>query len=353
MEYSYLNGNLKDEFYREGIYVGYRYFDSFGKEPLYPFGFGLSYTDFSVETDSVQVSGKRVSVFAKVQNIGERFSGKETVQLYVSAPNGRLYKEYQSLAAFAKTKLLSPGETEMLTLSFSMEDLASYEEVDSRYVLEAGDYILRLGNSSRAAKPVAVLRLDREVTVSEHEAVCPLNRPMTEMKVAAFAFDSTGDLPRYELKAKDFETARYRYETPEVNREPRVRALLESLSLEEMADIVVGAGMFGKSRFDLPGSVGNTTSRFWDRGLANVALCDGPAGLRIQSRSALDKKGRIKPLQMSLSVLEMLPEIVKKPMLGDPEKDTPLYQYSTAFPVATALAQTWNAPLLREIGQAV
>ena len=353
MEYSYLNGDLKDEFYREGIYVGYRYFDSFGKEPLYPFGFGLSYTDFSVEAESVQIDGKRLCVSAKVQNTGERFSGKETAQLYVSAPNGRLYKEYQSLAAFAKTRLLAPGETETLSLSFSMEELASYDEAASRYVLEAGDYILRLGNSSRSAKPVAVVYLDREVTVSEHEAVCPLNRPMTELKAAAFAFERTGDLPRCELKAGDFKTARYHYETPAVSGDPRVRAFLESLSLEEMAEIVVGVGMFGKSRFDLPGSVGNTTSRFWNRGLANAALCDGPAGLRIQSRSALDKKGRIKPLQMSLSVLEMLPEIVKKPMLGDPEKDTPLYQYSTAFPAATALAQTWNAPLLREIGQAV
>ena len=353
MDYSYLNGNLKDEFYREGIYVGYRYFDSFGKEPLYPFGFGLSYTDFSVEAASFRVDGRQVSLEAKVQNTGAVYSGKETVQLYVSAPNGRLHKEYQRLCAFAKTGLLAPGEAETLRLCFDAASLASYEQETSRYVLEAGDYILRLGNSSRAAKPVAVLHLGREVIVSEHEAVCPLNRPMTELKAAPHTFGETASLPRCELDAQAFETIRYRYETPEVCGDARVRAFLDELSLEEMADIVVGVGMFGKSRFDLPGSVGNTTSRFWDRGLVNVALCDGPAGLRIQSRSAINKKGRIKPLQPAISILEMLPKIVLKPMLADPKKDTPLYQYSTAFPVATALAQTWNEPLLQAVGQAI
>ena len=102
----------------------------------------------------------------------------------------------------------------------------------------------------------------------------------------------------------------------------------------------------GETRFNLPGSVGNTTSKFWDRGLANVALCDGPAGLRIQKRSAVDKKGNVKPVEMAMSFFDALPGFVKKLVTGDPEKGTLLYQYTTAFPVANALAQTWNTDLM-------
>ena len=119
-------------------------------------------------------------------------------------------------------------------------------------------------------------------------------------------------------------------------------------------DILVGVGMFGGNpRFNLPGSVGNTTSKFWDRGLANVALCDGPAGLRIQKRSTVDKKGKVKPVEMAMSIFESFPEFVKKFMVGDPEKNTVLYQYTTAFPVANALAQTWNTELMEQIGGAI
>jgi len=109
----------------------------------------------------------------------------------------------------------------------------------------------------------------------------------------------------------------------------------------------------GNPRFNLPGSVGNTTSKFWDRGLANVALCDGPAGLRIQKRSTVDKKGKVKPVEMAMSIFESFPEFVKKFMVGDPEKNTVLYQYTTAFPVANALAQTWNTELMEQIGGAI
>jgi len=116
----------------------------------------------------------------------------------------------------------------------------------------------------------------------------------------------------------------------------------------------VGVGMFGAdNRFNLPGSVGNTTSKLWDRGLANVALCDGPAGLRIQKRSTVEKNGKTKPVEMAMSIMEYVPGFVKRFMVGDPEKRPVLYQYTTAFPVANALAQTWNARLMWEVGNAI
>ncbi len=354
-EYSYLNGNLEDEYYKEGIYVGYRYFDSFGVAPAYPFGFGLSYTSFAMECAGISVDGSKVQVQAAVSNIGDTYAGKEVAQLYVSAPNGKLHKEYQSLAAFGKTSVLKPGQQQEVTLSFDMKALASYREADASFVLEAGDYILRLGNSSRNTTAIGVLTLENEVVVSKHDHICPVVKPFEELKSAGYVFEPVPDeLPRIFMDAASFETVAYTYETPAVCQEPKVQSFLNALSLKDMVDIVVGVGMFPKDvRFNLPGSVGNTTSKFWDKGLANVALCDGPAGLRIQKRSAMDKKGKIKPIDMALSVMDAFPDFVKNMMTGDPNKDTVIYQYTTAFPVANALAQTWNTELMYEVGNAI
>ena len=353
-EYSYLNGNLEDEFYKEGIYVGYRYFDAFGVEPAYPFGFGLSYTDFSLNSRGIAADGSRIIVTATVENRGDTYSGKEVAQLYVSAPNGKLHKEYQSLAAFSKTRDLAPGEQQVLELSFDLKSLASFREEDNSYVLETGNYLLRLGNSSRNTRIVGVVRLLQDAVVSRHDGICPVEKPFEELKSAPYAFEDSEGLPCVTVDPAAFETVVYTYETPEICREERVRNFLDTLTLSEMVDIVVGIGMFGgETRFNLPGSVGNTTSKFWDRGLANVALCDGPAGLRIQKRSTVDKKGKVKPVDLALSIFEAFPAFVKNMMTGDPEKDTVLYQYTTAFPVANALAQSWNVGLMAEVGSAV
>jgi len=354
-EYSYLNGNLDEEYYKEGIYVGYRYFDSFGVEPAYPFGFGLSYTDFDIHSAGVSVEGSNVTVKATVANVGKIHAGREVAQLYLSAPNGKLHKEYQSLAAFGKTRELAPEEKETLELTFDMRKLASYREADACFVLEAGDYILRLGNSSRNTVPVGIVSVADEVIVSRHANVCPVQLPVEELcSEPKAAEELAGGLPRIDLDTAAIETVVYSYEVPAPSGAEAAEAFVAGLKLEEMADIVVGIGMFGgETRFNLPGSVGNTTSKFWDRGLANVALCDGPAGLRIQKRSGVDKKGKVKPIDMALSIFEAFPDFVKKIMVADPEKDTVVYQYTTAFPVANALAQTWNQDLMEEVGTAI
>lgn len=354
-EYSYLNGNLDDEYYREGIYVGYRYFDSFGVEPAYPFGFGLSYTSFSIYSAGVAAEGSKVVVKASVANTGDTYTGKEVVQLYVSAPNGKLHKEYQSLAAFAKTKALAPGEKQTLELAFDLRTVASYRESDASYILEAGDYILRLGNSSRNTVPVGVLTAGEEIIVSKHDHICPTLKPIEELASEPYTQANVPEgLPRIDIAPDAIKTTTCTYEIPEICQDEKVERFLDSLTLEEMVDIVVGNGMFGgETRFNLPGSVGNTTSKFWDRGLANVALCDGPAGLRIQKRSGVDKKGNIKPIDMAMSIFDAFPGFIKKFMMADPNKDTVIYQYTTAFPVANALAQSWNTELMYEVGTAV
>ena len=354
-EFSYLDGNVQDEYYKEGIYVGYRYFDTFGVEPAYPFGFGLSYTEFDIQSAGVTVEGSKVCVTANVFNLGESYSGKEVAQLYVSAPRGKLHKEYQSLAAFGKTDVLAPGARQQLELRFDMKNIASYREADACYVLEAGEYLLRLGNSSRNTLVVGVIVVEEEIIVSRHCHICPLQAPLEELKSPDREPEaSVPGLPRIILNPAAVETVEYTYETPAVCQDPRVKAFMDTLTVSEMVDILVGIGMFGgETRFNLPGSVGNTTSKFWDRGLANVALCDGPAGLRLQKRTGITAKGKVKPIDLAMSIFEAFPSFVKKLMTADPEKDTVLYQYTTAFPVAAALAQTWNEKLMYEVGNAV
>lgn len=355
MEYSYLNGNLAEEFYKEGIYVGYRYFDSFGVAPAYPFGFGLSYTDFSIHSAGVSASGTEITVKASVANTGSTYAGKEVVQLYVSAPNGQLHKEYQSLAAFSKTRELKPGERQQLELQFDLCALASYREYDGCFVLEAGDYILRLGNSSRNTMTVGVLVLEKEMIVSRHQNICKPAEPVEELVAKPRAEEQLSEGIPYILMDEDaVRTVEYTYEEPSGCLDERVTRFLDTLSIKDMVEIVVGAGMFGGDpRFNLPGSVGNTTSKFWEKGLANVALCDGPAGLRILKRSTIEKNGKVKPVEMAMSIFESFPAFVKKFMVGDPKKNPVLYQYTTAFPVANALAQTWNTELMGEVGTAV
>ena len=117
----------------------------------------MSYTTFSIQSAGITTDGSRVSVKTTVFNTGDSYSGKEVVQLYVSAPNGNIHKEYQSLVAFEKTELLQPGLSQSMELKFDLKALASYRETDASYVLEKGEYILRLGNSSRNTMVIGVL----------------------------------------------------------------------------------------------------------------------------------------------------------------------------------------------------
>ena len=354
-DYSYLNGNLQDEDYKEGIFVGYRYFDTFRKEPAYPFGFGLSYTDFAIRTEDISLQGSNVEVSTRIINTGTTYSGAEVAQLYVSAPAGQLQKEYQSLAAFAKTPVLAPGESCTLPLHFDLKRISSFRENDNSFVLEQGDYVLRLGNSSRNTARIAVVRISQEQIVSRHEAVCPLQKPLEELTAPMVREKGTEkDIPVLTLAEDAIVPVVYSYESISRSSDPKVREFVDGLSLGQMLQIVVGIGMFGgRKTFHLPGSVGNTTSKLWKKGLVNVALCDGPAGLRVQQTSVINKRGKVKATPLSMTTFTCLPGFVKRLMLGNPKKGNLLYQYTTAFPVTNALAQSWNVDLMEKVGKAV
>ena len=134
--------------YEEGIYVGYRWFDKQGLEVSYPFGYGLSYTRFEWSEASVKSSRGETAVSVKVTNTG-KIAGKDVVELYVAAPQGELDKPVKELKAYAKTRELQPGESQLVTLKVKNSELASYDESASAWVTDAGHYDFMLGSSSR------------------------------------------------------------------------------------------------------------------------------------------------------------------------------------------------------------
>jgi len=148
--------------YREGIWVGYRWFDKQNLQVSYPFGYGLSYTSFEYSNANAECDGKTITVTVDVKNTGN-IAAKEVVELYVAAPAGTLDKPVQELKAYAKTAQLAPAESQTVTLSVAVADLASFDEAKSAWVVDAGAYKLNIGASSRD------IRATTEVSVEASE----------------------------------------------------------------------------------------------------------------------------------------------------------------------------------------
>ena len=146
--------------HNEDIYVGYRYFDSFGKEVAYPFGYGLSYTTFDYSKPAVKVKGGVATVTVTVKNTGA-VAGKEVAQVYVTAPKGNLEKPAQELKAFAKTRELQPGEQQVLKMTIPVRMLASFDEAGSQWLTEAGVYTFNIGASSRDIRQKVTAKVGR------------------------------------------------------------------------------------------------------------------------------------------------------------------------------------------------
>ena len=170
------DGNTAQELYNDDIFVGYRYYDTFGVDVSYPFGYGGSYTSFAMSTKSVKADKDKVTVQVKVKNTGT-VSGKEVAEVYFSAPDGELDKPYQELAGYAKTDELAPGESQILTISFDTKEMGSYDTDKAAYVMEDGDYIIRVGNSSRNTHVAAKLNVAEDTITEQYSN---LMVPVTE-----------------------------------------------------------------------------------------------------------------------------------------------------------------------------
>ncbi len=373
------NGSVHDEEYEDGIYVGYRYFDSFGVEPEYCFGFGRSYTDFSLQIDGAEAAGDRVQVRATVQNTGSVYAGKEVVQIYYSAPQGRMDKPYQELAAYHKTSLLKPGESEAMILTFAIKEMASYSEADAAWVLEKGDYVIRVGSSAGNTEVAAVLTLAEEVKTQIGKNLFPLDIQLKEIKpdttAAKTAYEKNSEgLGRvyhgsiqsscikaehmvYQGKREEYKTDREKKLTVQdvKNGDCTVEELVAQLTVEEMADMCVGTlragegNVVGNASYTVPGAAGDTSSILKvSRGIKNMILADGPAGLRLQPHFKTTKEGKLLPggSVMGDSFEPFDPDI------NEDEVDN-YYQYCTAIPIGWSLAQSWNTELAEWAGDMI
>lgn len=350
-------GDRDETRYREGIYVGYRWFDTVKKAPLYPFGYGLSYTGFSISFGGISHDGDKITVTARVRNTGT-YAGKEVVQLYVSAPQGRLGKPYQALAAFQKTKLLAPGEETSAALTFSLSDLASYDEAAAEYVLEKGSYALRLGASSRDTQLCAGVVLDEDAVVKKVKNCLG----STDFEDVRYPLEdaSVEGLPVVRLTRSDLPCKETDY-----RRSDPVHPLAKTLPDEALCYLCVGAydpkvqsGVIGSSAVHVCGAAGETTNHLAQYlGDRHVVMADGPAGLRISRQYIVTENGLapvIKELPDGIGEFAS-PEIlayVKKAYEAASQHEIH-EQFTTAIPIATAIAQSWNVGLAELCGDIV
>lgn len=377
----------KHEVYDDDIFVGYRYFDSFNVDPEYEFGYGMSYTDFDIDVNSVKADADTVDVNVTVTNTGKKYSGKEVVQVYFSAPEGDLDKPYQELAAYAKTDELAPGAKQTLTISYNTTEMSSYDTEKAAYVMEDGDYIVRVGNSSRNTKASAVISLDEDVITEqlsnqmtpEEEINAISNKGVDSYESETEAADLE-KAEKIELKASSIKTENNAsefddetvttYTTDEeyeandsLAYEEKVEVVAEKelklqdvidgkgtmeefvaqMSVEELATLCEGIGfanffgspepIVGAQSDTVDGAAGETVSDFVDKyGIPAIVLADGPAGIRINQ------------------------EYTSYPSKEDAEKGengVTMYQFCTAWPIGTLLAQTWDNDLIRQVGDAV
>lgn len=358
-------GDINDTRYKEGIYVGYRYFDTVGKKPLFPFGYGLSYTSFDIAVTGAAAEGDTIRIKAAVSNTGAR-AGREVVQVYVSAPAGRLDKPYQDLAAFAKTDLLEPGASQELTISFSLRDCASYDAQKESYVLEAGSYVVRVGDSSDHTQPAALVDLDGEAIVTKARN-CLGETDFEDWKPSGSetaAAEQLSDITRISVAAADIETVTVTYDQ-EREIDPRVK----DLTVEELAYLNVGAfnpkagalSVIGNAATNVAGAAGETTGVLKEKGFPVLVMSDGPAGLRLAKEFYRDEKGAhgIGSSMVPESFLPFLPAPARFIMnliggSGKPKKGQKVeYQYATAIPIGTAIAQSFNLPLAESYGSIV
>ncbi len=351
-------GDRYDTRYTEGIYVGYRYFDSVAKEPLFPFGYGLSYTRFALGPTALFGEKGRISLCLPVKNAGT-CCGKEVVQLYVSQPQGKLDKPCQVLAAFEKTDVLKPGEEQTTTLSFDLRDLASYDPERAAWILEPGDYVLRVGTSSRDTQATAVVRLNGEAVI--HQVKNCFGRPgHTDWKPERLSDQETGSLPVISLDASLFETNTTGDTIPE-EADPAVEALSdEALCLMNLGAFKrkASGSVIGAAGQSVAGSAGETVNCLKEKGIPALVMADGPAGLRLSRQYTRDENG-VHGLGSSMpaSVMELMPAPAAfvMGMLEKKKKNTGdiLEQNCSAIPIGTALAQSWNLDFAERCGDLV
>ena len=363
--FSHMNGDTDTERYEEGIYVGYRYFDTFEVPVRYSFGYGLSYTDFDlrmVHLSFVHPNSAKaaVRIVVEVTNTGN-VSGREVVQIYASCPQKNMSKEYRRLVGFAKTGEIAPGKYENVEILISIYSLASYSEKAPGWLMDCGTYGFFMGDSLQNAQFAASVELTRNILLEKTDHICPLQKELKELECpqervfarrakwhAYVCKNPAIVVPTQMLLTR--KNVRYGREDKRIS--PEIWKEVDALSEEQLIRLVTGdpgraQGQFGVSGKTVPGSAAQTSDCAEDRGIASIVLADGPAGLRLtKSYYAKDGEQQLLPIEANIENGYLYRG-------GDEMDGEQYYQYCTAFPTGTQLAQSWDLDLLETVGEAV
>lgn len=357
-------GDWNDNRYNEGIYVGYRYFDTFGKKPLFPFGHGLSFTSFAHEIVDVSNTKDFISVSAKVRNTG-KFAGKEVIQAYLSSPENKLDQPYQQLCGYAKTKELAAGECCEVKIDFRLSDFASYDCDLESYILENGNYVLRIGTSSVDTTIVAVICLSDTITVKKVKN-CLGQPDFVDMKSEKNELvDIPGNAVEIKLSAADFETAQVVHDADYAIDE-RIKALSDDellyMGIGNFDPNAKGLSIIGNAAIHVAGAAGETTSQLATKGIKPLIMADGPAGIRVALHYYEEGEGCYDANNNGMipaSMLEMMGPVTRfiaKKIAGGkkiPANVEIKENSATMIPIGTAIAQSFNVELAEKLGDIV
>ncbi|MFS0873130.1 glycoside hydrolase family 3 protein [Paenibacillus xylanilyticus] len=284
--------------YQEDIYVGYRYFETFAKDRvLYPFGFGLSYTTFETRTERIERLNDGVRIYVTVTNTGDR-PGKQVVQVYCEAPQGKLGKPARVLAGFAKTKELLPGGKQFIEIKIAFKAIASYDDSGitgcrSAWVMEAGSYIFHVGDHVRDAKSCGSIAIDKlQVLEQLQEAMAP-DVAFERMRCASDESLIYEPVPLRTIEPKARRAKTLPDEIPYTGDKGykltdvksnmvSMEDYIAQLSDEDLCCIVRGEGMSSpKVTPGTAGAFGGVTKRLEAFGIPLACSADGPSGIRM------------------------------------------------------------------------
>ena len=337
---------MLQEDYKEGIFVGYRWFDKRHIRPRYPFGYGLSYTSYKNEYIDAEVTGTKIKVRASVTNTGN-LPGREAVLLFLSCPEKKLLREERSLAAFSKTSLLAPGCSETVFLEFDLTDHAGFDMDSSSFILEQGEYCLSVNDS-----PVCVLELDEDSVTEKCMPMFPNERMIDHIVHVKKPLKSFG-LPRIKISASEIKTKTHVYDVPVFENSDKIDQIISVLSLKDMTKLLVGRSYFGPFRHRVFGAAGYTTSKLFHKGIDAMPMADGPQGLNLTRISK-------KPWHNLFSIPTMPSAIRDSHKITnagakaeDDSRQKLYYQFCTSWPSETLVAQNWDVDLAMKMGDAI
>ncbi|MBQ3394131.1 MAG: glycoside hydrolase family 3 C-terminal domain-containing protein, partial [Oscillospiraceae bacterium] len=349
-------GDMDDTCYREGIYVGYRGIEAMGKKAMYPFGYGLSFTEFSRQLKELRVDGTKLLVDVSVRNTGG-LPGKETVLVYIGRPWTRLDHPVKELAGFAKTKLLEAGDEETVTVTVDTRDLVNYDEKNALYFLEKGRYTVYVGGDVDSARLEGAFVIPEEIVTRKVRNA--LGQPgFEDYRPAEKTVSFDGDTPVFDPECYTTQDIEY---DRQIELDPRVKDLTD----EELMKLGIGAynekrgltSIVGNAGFAVAGAAGETRT-LASRGIPGLVMADGPAGIRIAKEAAKDETG-VYSLGNPFpdTMMEFIPDAIKaglKLITKKPSKTAQVFnQYRTAIPIGTAIRQSFNTQFMEKCGDLV